>query len=225
MEPTATHPRKPGLRERKKQRTRETILNAGLELFAERGYTHTTLEDIAEAAEVSTGTLFAYFPSKEDILFPEERPFYEQLKQRLEQRPPEAVTFDVLRELLATLQAPDETITLRLNILTDEGLRDKQRARYVCVEHLLADALAEDLGAAPGDLRATLLAAATSAALTAIGESLQPKSGDAISSDQALTILEQMFNPLHGGLDQLQQPSSQRDRRGQTSKRPHTAKQ
>ncbi len=117
MEPTATHPRKPGLRERKKQRTRETILNAGLELFAERGYTHTTLEDIAEAAEVSTGTLFAYFPSKEDILFPEERPFYEQLKQRLEQRPPEAVTFDVLRELLATLQAPDETITLRLKFL------------------------------------------------------------------------------------------------------------
>ena len=92
MEPAAAHPQKLGLRELKKQRTRETILKAAFELFAERGYANTTLDDIAEAAEVSNGTLFAYFPTKDEILFPEERTFFEQMKQRLEQRPPKTST-------------------------------------------------------------------------------------------------------------------------------------
>ena len=55
--------------ERKKQRTHKMIVRVAHELFAERGYHGTTLSDIAEAAEVSRGTIFAYSPSKEDILF------------------------------------------------------------------------------------------------------------------------------------------------------------
>jgi AcrR family transcriptional regulator len=55
---------RPGLRERKKQQTREKIARAGLDLFAERGYEQTTLADIADAADVSTRTIFAYFQSK-----------------------------------------------------------------------------------------------------------------------------------------------------------------
>jgi AcrR family transcriptional regulator len=204
MDSTATRATKPGLRERKKQRTRETILRAALGLFAERGYNHTTLEDIAEAAEVSTGTLFAYFPSKEDILFPEERQFYEQLNERLEQRPPHATTFDVLRDFLATRESPDETFTLRMKILRDEGLRDRLRARYMRVERLLADSIAKDLDATPDDLRPTVLAAATAAALAAVGERLRPESGEPISYDQALTILDHMFRSLASGLDALQ---------------------
>jgi AcrR family transcriptional regulator len=213
MEPRAARARKPGLRELKKKRTRETILNASLELFAERGYAHTTLEDIAEAAEVSTGTLFAYFPNKEDILFPEERPFYEQLKQRLDQRPPGTSTFDVLRELLATLEPPDETFPLRVKILNGEGLRDRQRSRYMRVEHLLADSIAKDLGAAPDDLRPILLAASASAGLAKVGERLQPQSGEAISYDQALSILEQMFQLLRGGLNERKPPRRRHDQR------------
>jgi AcrR family transcriptional regulator len=204
MDSTATRATKPGLRERKKQRTRETILSAALGLFAERGYNHTTLEDIAEAAEVSTGTLFAYFPSKEDILFPEERQFYEQLNERLEQRPPHATTFDVLRDFLATRESPDKTFTLRMKILRDDGLRDRLRARYMRVERLLADSIAKDLDAAPDDLRPTVLAAATAAALAAVGERLRPESGEPISYDQALTILDHMFRSLASGLDELQ---------------------
>jgi AcrR family transcriptional regulator len=220
MEPTATPNPKLGLRERKKQRTRQTILTAAFDLFAQRGYAHTTLEDIAEAAEVSTGTLFAYFPSKEEILFPEEREFYEQLKQNLVSRAPEATAFDVLRDLLPTIRPPDETFELRLKILREERLRDRQRARYLGVEHLLAGAIAEDLATPPDDLRATLLAAATTAALVSVGESLQPGSAEAISYEHALSILEQMFSALYTGPTPPQAATRPTHRRRSGSKNP-----
>jgi len=78
-----------GLRERKKQRTQETIVTVALELFAERGYQQTTVAEIAEAAEVSKGTVFAYFPSKEDIVFADTAPVCEDLLRQLRDRAPD----------------------------------------------------------------------------------------------------------------------------------------
>jgi AcrR family transcriptional regulator len=57
-----------GLRERKKIRTRETIQREAYRLFEEQGYANTTIEQIAEAAEISPSTFFRYFPAKEIVL-------------------------------------------------------------------------------------------------------------------------------------------------------------
>jgi AcrR family transcriptional regulator len=58
------------LRERKRRRTREAIVNAALELFEEKGYDGTTVADIAAAADIGTRTFFTYFASKDELLFP-----------------------------------------------------------------------------------------------------------------------------------------------------------
>lgn len=58
------------LRERNKQKVTERIIAAAVELFKARGYNQVTMDDIAEQAEISRGTLFNYFPTKEALLLP-----------------------------------------------------------------------------------------------------------------------------------------------------------
>ena len=70
-------PPRPGLRERKKAKTRALIQEHALRLFEERGYEDTSVEDIAEAAEVSPSTVFRYFPTKPDLVI------YDDLDERM----------------------------------------------------------------------------------------------------------------------------------------------
>ncbi|TCJ31792.1 TetR/AcrR family transcriptional regulator [Parafrankia sp. BMG5.11] len=62
-----------GLRERKKAKTRAAIQQEALRLFREQGYEATTMEQIAEAAEVSQSTVFRYFPTKEELVASDEQ--------------------------------------------------------------------------------------------------------------------------------------------------------
>ena len=61
-----------GRRERKKAATRQALADAALRLFLEHGYDQVTVRDIAEAADVSTTTLFKHFPGKEALVFDED---------------------------------------------------------------------------------------------------------------------------------------------------------
>lgn len=155
-----------GLRERKKQKTREAITNAALELFCERGYQATTLADIAEAADVSTRTIFAYFPSKEDILFCNHAAMRDALAQALAERPGGKDALGTLRDFIVSVAHEKGKQQAKLDrvIGSDETLCSHKRARFSELQGLLAAAIADDLGAGPDDLRPQVAAASVTAA-------------------------------------------------------------
>ena len=77
-----------GLRERKKQQTRELIAETARRLFGERGFEAVTVAEIARAADVSTQTVFNYFPTKEDLVYWRLESFEEELLQTIRERAP-----------------------------------------------------------------------------------------------------------------------------------------
>jgi AcrR family transcriptional regulator len=201
-----TTPVRMGLRERKKQHTRETIARAALRLFAERGYDETTLADIAAAADVAPRTIFAYFTSKEDIILCEESSFLGRLKVALDARPPGTTTVDALRGFLSSLQPSDEDGRLRKQImLASPALQMKMRAHHGEIEPLLAASIAKDLGAEPGDIRAILAAASVTAAFTSVRDRFLEADAAAtpVTHEQGLAILDEVLEFLRGGLDAL----------------------
>jgi AcrR family transcriptional regulator len=76
-----------GLRERKKARTREALQEAAMDLFTRQGFDGTTVEEIADACEVSPRTFFRYFPTKEDVLFADTEARRERLLAVLADQP------------------------------------------------------------------------------------------------------------------------------------------
>jgi len=77
----------PGLRERKKERTRSLIADAAHRLFVERGFEEVTVAEVARAADVSEGTVFNYFPTKEDLFYGRMEAFEAALVEAVRQRP------------------------------------------------------------------------------------------------------------------------------------------
>jgi AcrR family transcriptional regulator len=193
-----------GLRERKKQKTRETIAKVALELFAERGYEQTTIAEIADAAEVSPRTIFAYFPSKEDIVFCDLPETQERLAQALRERPEGATALDALRDFIAGSMTLDPSRVLRKRILAgDETLRRNERARFAPFEKLMVEAIAEDLDAGPDDIRPQIVAAALIAAFSAVHDPAAPP--ESFSPEQAQAVIDDVMGFLRGGLEALRQ--------------------
>jgi AcrR family transcriptional regulator len=202
-----TPPAKPGLRERKKQRTRDAIARAALRLFAERGYDETTLAEIAEAADVAPRTIFAHFENKEDILFSDEGGVLDELKRRLDDRPAGTTTVDALREFVACMKSPDEDDRLRKKvIMASPALQMKMRAHHAQIQPMLAESIARDLGTGPDDLRPLLVAASMTAAFESVSERFfeAESDGEPINHEEGMAILDEVLEFLRGGLEAIQ---------------------
>jgi AcrR family transcriptional regulator len=201
----------PGLRERKKQRTRETIARAAHELFVQRGYHATTLPDIAAAADVSTRTIFAYFPSKEDILFSDFPIMKEALAQALAERPEGEDALETVRKFILSLHEFEKTeldVEMRLCIENDETLRSHLRARLAQLEELIAPAIAKDLDAPDDDLRPQVVAASLTAAFNVLSERGESPGGRPKTAEDRAALIDPVITFLRGGLDALKQPSA-----------------
>jgi AcrR family transcriptional regulator len=94
--PAATPPAVQGLRERKKAQTRQALQDAALDLFVRQGFEQTTVEEIADACDVSPRTYFRYFPTKEDVLFADSQQRCAALVEVLAAQPPELAPFPAL---------------------------------------------------------------------------------------------------------------------------------
>src|SRR5581483_4803061 len=142
-----------GLRERKKQATREALARAGLELFCRQGYDETTLAEIADAAGVSTRTIFAYFPSKEDILFATLDVMRDALVRALADRPAGTDALAALRDFIVSSAHEKTELDRSLGrvIAADQTLASHKRARIAELQEVLASAIADERGDRRGD--------------------------------------------------------------------------
>jgi AcrR family transcriptional regulator len=201
----------PGLRERKKQRTREAIVAAALQLFEERGFDQTTIADIAEAADIAPRTFFGYFPSKEDVVFADFPETVAGLSARLDDRAEDETAIDAIRawidQVLEEADLRDERERCRKRVIgQSEALAAHNRALMGQVEALLAGHIARDLGDRPDDVRPHMIASAVIGALAALdvkggddGESPPTKEEASVMVDEALRFLQGGMEALRRG--------------------------
>ncbi|MYR57591.1 TetR family transcriptional regulator [Streptomyces sp. SID625] len=144
------------MRERKKIKTREAIRAATYALVGEQGYDATTIERIAERAEVSPSTVLRYFPTKEDIVLTDEHdPFLAaELRARPADEPwPESVRAVLRRAVAVGVDGAPEVSRLRTRLMAEvPAVRSRMTESMSATSRLLCDALAERAGRDPGSL-------------------------------------------------------------------------
>ena len=123
---------RPGRRERHRAEVRGRLLRAALRLFAERGFTATTVADITEAADVGKGTFFNYFPSKEHVL----AAFGEMQMGKVEQ---------AWERVRAGKEPLREVLRWMVHRLAEEPGRSQTFVRSVMAAHLMNESVREHL--------------------------------------------------------------------------------
>jgi AcrR family transcriptional regulator len=173
----------PGLRERKKIRTRSAIQHEALRLVREQGYEQTTVSQIAAAADVSESTFFRYFRSKEDLFFTDD--FDDVLVESFREQPPELSPLQALRAAirdafsdLTEFEVEDSRQRTELVMKVPE-LRQAMAGRLLEEVDILADLIAQRLGKPHTDLTVRALAGALVGTMVAVALPLS----DTLSAD------------------------------------------
>jgi len=163
----------PGRRERKKLETRTALEAAALRLFAERGYEQTTVDDIAEAADVAVRTFFRYFQSKQHVLFGDVAlGIAARLRTALRERPATETPVEAVGAALGAMELDDaeqqRQVLDRLRLLQRlPELGGTYHLLFQQLHDVIAEEVAERTGKPIADLHPQLLAAAATGALKA----------------------------------------------------------
>jgi AcrR family transcriptional regulator len=167
-------PSHPGLRERKKIKTRKTIRREAFRLFEERPYAQTTVEQIAEAAEVSPSTYFRYFPSKESVLLADDlsMAMLEALAGQPTAMTPIAAFRCAVHDAYEKMTADewDTEKTRQRLIYSLPELQPALREEYNALVNGVSQAMARRLQRAPHDLDIRVFAGAVIGAVMALGQ-------------------------------------------------------
>lgn len=213
---------KPGLRELKKQRTHAAISDAAIRLFLERGYDRVSVAQVAEAAEVSKRTLFAYFPAKEDLVVHRLADHETEAARVVRARPDgssptAALRGNVLRGLrerdpITGLNDHPQAQALLRMILDAPALVARMERFKSGAERALAQALRETAGTPEPTARVA------AAQIIAVVWTLAQENADRIARGEsadarypgAVADAEQAFDLLEGGLRRLYPERPQR---------------
>ena len=199
-----------GLRERKKARTREALQEAAMDRFARQGFDGTTVEEIAEACEVSPRTFFRYFPTKEDVLFADGEVRRERLLAVIAERPIDEPAFVALRAAMRTLtddyRDDRDALVSRFQIVAASPHLQAYKAEHqhgweaAVVDVLERRALAQHASVARDELQ--LVTAVTTAALRVALDAwvADPSAPDlGVLLDDAFSRLAAGFDPARAG--------------------------
>ena len=160
-----------GLRERKKERTRELIAETARQLFLERGFEAVTVAEVARTAEVSEKTVFNYFPTKEDLFYSRLEAFEEELLGAIHSRTQGESALDAFRRFVlqprgvlamegdgAGAEATERLRAITRVITDSPALRAREREVFARYTSSLADLLAEETRSRARDVQPWVVA-------------------------------------------------------------------
>ncbi|MGV9885294.1 TetR family transcriptional regulator [Streptomyces sp. NPDC003006] len=196
-----------GLRERKKEQTRQRIAAVALQMFTERGFDAVTVNEIAEAAEVAKATLFAYFPTKESLAL--HGVGGDDLAGIVARRPADQTFLGALRahhRAFAAGQVPAgadlDALLVRVRVIQDSPTLQNAANGFLYQQR---EALAQVLADEYGPTTAALMAAQIAASLLTLQEThFQLLLGGASAQDAGRALsrdVELAFDLLEHGLN------------------------
>ena len=193
------------LRERKKNQTKQALIESAYKLFEKHGFSKTSINDITREANFAPRTFFLHFDSKEDLLFPDEDLLVDSLTAALAERSSNDTALETLRVWAKEIVFQKESGTSTKNILrrkiidSDKALQARQRLNLNVIEDILANAIAFDMNVSIEQTQPRIVAAATIAVFGMLDEFM----GHNYQSEAALEAIDVAIDFLEGGLKSI----------------------
>jgi AcrR family transcriptional regulator len=203
-----------GLRERKKQRTREAIADAAIAMFLEHGFDQVSCADVAAKAEVSKPTLFKYFPTKEDLVMHRIADHEDEAAVVVRERSAgESPLAALRRHFLAGLAARDPITGLNdappvlalYRMMEASPTLSVRLLRFAARRaEALAAALAAEIGASPQDITTRVVAHQVTTTLRVLADENLRRVAEGQAPDEvypeAVAAAERAFDMLRRGI-------------------------